>query len=123
MQLGGAIDAERLAYQEERVSIDTANLKYTITARRAVDHLGEGFTLTPDDWQQTRDLTDPQYKVSRFITGEIVRRLTQPQRIAMSALGLHSLEELTWDHQLEQHYFTLIQDQIIMQRGLGPEHP
>jgi len=33
----------------------------------------------------------------------------------------HSLADLQWDHELEEHYITLIHDQVRMQRGLGPD--
>lgn len=135
LKKGGVAHPEKLRYEEERVSIDTANQKYTLIAGKTVDVIGEAFTSTPDNWRETRDLGDSQLevlpgetrdiadaklKLSRFITGEIVRRLTAPQRIALDALNIRSLDELRWDHEREQHYATLIEDQVRMQRSLGP---
>jgi hypothetical protein len=110
------------SYTEERVSIDTMKLQFTIVARKFIDDGGNASATTPDEWREPRDLADSQWQISRFLTGEIVRRLTEPQRIALNSLDVHSLDELAWDHHLREQYLTLMRDQAEMQRGLGPEH-
>jgi hypothetical protein len=110
------------SYVEDRVSIDTAKLRFTTLAERSINGSGIVIAGTPDNWaRETRDLTDSQWPTTRSITSEIVRRLTEPQRIAFKALNVRSLDELAWDQQLHQQYLTLMRDQTEMLRGLGPE--
>jgi len=102
-------------YTEERVSIDTSELRFTIVARRLINSSGNAFATTADDWRETGDLADPQYTVARFITTEIVWRLTEPQLMALNALGVSSVDRQSWEHawadKLAQHYAAFVKDQ------------
>jgi hypothetical protein len=108
LRSGGAVDPERLSYMEERVLIDSVSVKYTVLERQSIDENGESFAMTPSNWEEVRDLGDPQYPVTREITTTILWQLTEPQLTALNALGLGHMDEESWNrawsHKIGEHY-------------------
>lgn len=126
LKLAGVADAERLRYTEENVLIDTARFRYTISSRHSIDASGRVFAATPDGWQEIHDLTDPEYPVGRYITTEILSRLTGPQITALHSLGIESPDEKTveqeWAHRLAQHFATVVNERTRARQTSSPDH-
>jgi hypothetical protein len=85
-------DAERFRFIEEAALIDTVSLTYTVVARKYIDRDGVCFLTSPEGFRERSsiDVNDSEAdEVASRVASGIVHALSDEQRIALEAIGLH----------------------------------